>query len=801
MHGRDPYWLLHRLLTLPRSDGDLLSLTGGQIRFVAPPSSGGGPSVEAGDGLSRTGVTLSLNVLAALGTRLASNAVAIQLGLDPALELHTSGIRWLAASGGGLQRTSAGARVLLRDATLAVDSSGLGAVGVPLGFAIEGVSTHGVTASALDALVAGSSSNADALHTHTFPAGEIITAGGGLTKTGTTLDANVSTPLGTGLQGNALAVVLATAAGLELASGGLRVLLTPAGGLQVDVTGVSVKTDATLGAGAPGLTVLGVPSLFKIAGVSTLGSVSAANLNTLTSSASNDADGLHTHASLATVAGAGLSKAGTTLSANVSATLSTQISGNNVGVLTHATGGLAHTGAGLALMLAGSSGLQTTVAGVSVLLPASSGLTLGVTGLSANVADAQGTQISSNTIGIKLASSTPGLQLTASGLSALLDGATLIASALGLSVAGVPSLWQVDGVATSANVTAANLNTLTAGASSDADALHTHAGLVTTASASGGLTKSGSAFSANVAAASGTFISSNTIGVKLATVSGLNLAAGGLSILPNGSTLSVGASGISVAGVPSLWQVNGVATSANVTAAALNSLTSGSLIAGQHSHPLAGSLGGSTGAATVVRLDGASGKVPAANYIEFDAAATAGLSQVQNTTAAGLHMYIQAQASTFGAGGEARIMGGQGNTTSAASDGAVKFQTRNGAVTLLTIDPPTAKMTLAAGYVAALPTVQVTECRVINQAGAPATPTGEYVLYASSGALKGKGTSGTVTTIGTAEPHCPTCERDFALEWENGSEHLAVCVPCMLDQLARAGLDVGKFAFLNTLAS
>ena len=59
-------------------------------------------------------------------------------------------------------------------------------------------------------------------------------------------------------------------------------------------------------------------------------------------------------------------------------------------------------------------------------------------------------------------------------LQVLLDGTTLQSTGSGLSVLGVPANFTVDGVATSANVTAANLNTLTAGSSSDASALHTH---------------------------------------------------------------------------------------------------------------------------------------------------------------------------------------------------------------------------------------------------------------------------------------------------------------------------------------
>jgi len=77
-----------------------------------------------------------------------------------------------------------------------------------------------------------------------------------------------------------------------------------------------------------------------------------------------------------------------------------------------------------------------------------------------------------------------GLQVVSTGVGIKLNGTTLAVGASGASVAGVPSLFTVNGSAVSANVTAANLNTLTAGSGSDASALHTHTGIVaSTASA------------------------------------------------------------------------------------------------------------------------------------------------------------------------------------------------------------------------------------------------------------------------------------------------------------------------------
>lgn len=70
---------------------------------------------------------------------------------------------------------------------------------------------------------------------------------------------------------------------------------------------------------------------------------------------------------------------------------------------------------------------------------------------------------------------TGGLERTATGLAVKIDDTpdTLDADADGLKVVGVPSLFKINGTATGASVTAANLTTLTDG--SNADSLHTHA--------------------------------------------------------------------------------------------------------------------------------------------------------------------------------------------------------------------------------------------------------------------------------------------------------------------------------------
>lgn len=79
---------------------------------------------------------------------------------------------------------------------------------------------------------------------------------------------------------------------------------------------------------------------------------------------------------------------------------------------------------------------------------------------------------------------------------------------------------------------------------------------------------------------------------------------------------------------------------------------------------------------------------------------------------------------------------------------------------------------------------------VIAIANAGTTPssnaTGGGILYAESGALKWRGSSGTTTTLGAAEPHCPVCGADYMLEWDNEKYgYFALCVRCLSEELGR----------------
>lgn len=82
---------------------------------------------------------------------------------------------------------------------------------------------------------------------------------------------------------------------------------------------------------------------------------------------------------------------------------------------------------------------------------------------------------------------------------------------------------------------------------------------------------------------------------------------------------------------------------------------------------------------------------------------------------------------------------------------------------------------------------------------ATANPTGNPAnggfFYSTGGAGTWRGSGGTITTFGPAEPHCQRCGRDFAVEYRNDEKygHLAVCVWCMSNALKRAGISDDEY--------
>lgn len=111
---------------------------------------------------------------------------------------------------------------------------------------------------------------------------------------------------------------------------------------------------------------------------------------------------------------------------------------------------------------------------------------LSLNGLDIDVDTGAGIEIDgSDAVGIALATD-PGLQFTSNKLDLKLASADQLSKdSSGLKVEGVPSLFKIAGVATSANVTSANLGTLTAGTESSAEGLHIHGLLEHAFSASG----------------------------------------------------------------------------------------------------------------------------------------------------------------------------------------------------------------------------------------------------------------------------------------------------------------------------
>ncbi|MCC6458054.1 MAG: hypothetical protein IT328_24075 [Caldilineaceae bacterium] len=63
-------------------------------------------------------------------------------------------------------------------------------------------------------------------------------------------------------------------------------------------------------------------------------------------------------------------------------------------------------------------------------------------------------------------------------------------------------------------------------------------------------------------------------------------------------------------------------------------------------------------------------------------------------------------------------------------------------------------------------------------------PTGGGVFFVQAGAAKWRGSSGTVTTFGPAEPHCPVCGADYVVEYENEQYgYFVMCLRCLAQEL------------------
>ena len=74
---------------------------------------------------------------------------------------------------------------------------------------------------------------------------------------------------------------------------------------------------------------------------------------------------------------------------------------------------------------------------------------------------------------------------------------------------------------------------------------------------------------------------------------------------------------------------------------------------------------------------------------------------------------------------------------------------------------------------------------IANATTNPSTnPTGGFVIYGDGGAGKGRGSGGTVSTFIPADPHCPVCGSDYAVEFDNPKfGYFTMCLRCLADFL------------------
>jgi hypothetical protein len=283
-------------------------------------------------------------------------------------------------------------------------------------------------------------------------------------------------------------------------------------------------------------------------------------------------------------AGNGLTKTGNTL--NVVGGLGITANADDVAINLDATPGL----------LFNSGALKVKVDSTRAIGLDSAGVFLGLNGTNPGLAftstyvdvkyNAAGAIVASATgIALNLETVTPSLAITSNKLDVKLDGARAItagASGLGLNLAGTnPGLaittnaLDVKYNAAGAIVASATGITLNLATTNPSLAITTNQ-LDVKYNAAGAIVGSATGITLNLESSNPSLqIATNQLGIKFDANGGLQKVAAGTGIKLNGSTLSLGASGIAVLGVPSLFTVNGSAVSANVTAAALTTLTGG----------------------------------------------------------------------------------------------------------------------------------------------------------------------------------------------------------------------------------
>jgi hypothetical protein len=316
---------------------------------------------------------------------------------------------------------------------------------------------------------------------------------------------------GVSISTNAISGVANTAAGIGVDASGFKVVLNGTNpGLAFTSTYVDVKYGNGVAASAAGVTV--TPNTAQ--GVN----VSASGVGVTLNGTNPGLAFTSTYVDVKYNAAGAIIATATGISLNLNAT------NPGLAITTNAldikySNGTAASAAGIVAVGNAAQGINVGASGIGITLMTNPGLQFNTgLGVLINATGASGTagglNLAAGGLGISLATTNPGLSVTsglsvvidatttggltknANGLAILLNGTTLsLSPSLGLSVLGVPAAgtWTIGGTATSANVTAANLTTLTGGG--DASALHTHAGLSSSAVAfsstvgTGGVTK------------------------------------------------------------------------------------------------------------------------------------------------------------------------------------------------------------------------------------------------------------------------------------------------------------------------
>lgn len=148
-----------------------------------------------------------------------------------------------------------------------------------------------------------------------------------------------------------------------------------------------------------------------------------------------------------------------------------QFASNELGLKIYASGGLQKDSNGTSIKIDADKGLLVDANGLAGLADTALGIELSAAGFGINIeASSPSLQVSSLELGIKFTAA-GGLQKSASGTEIKLSGTTLQLAAGGISVKGLPSLFEINGTAVGASVTAGNLDELVGGADTT---LHTH---------------------------------------------------------------------------------------------------------------------------------------------------------------------------------------------------------------------------------------------------------------------------------------------------------------------------------------